>query len=47
MLDYTVLDKPKTIVTTGQKLLLGMATGILPGVITDKAGTKHDVGFPS
>ena len=46
MLDYTVLDKPNKIVTAGQQLLLGIATGNLPGVITDKAGTKHDVGFP-
>ena len=47
MLDYTVLDKPNKIVTAGQQLLLGIATGILPGVMTDKSSTKHDVGFPS
>ena len=47
MLDYTVLDKPKKIEIAGQQLLLGIATSILPGVITDKAGTKHDVGFPT
>ena len=34
------------IATGGQQVLLGIATGNLPGVITDKAGTKHDVGFP-
>ena len=47
MLDYTVLDKPKEIVTARQQLLLGIVTGILPGAITDKVGNKFDVGFPS
>ena len=44
MLDYTVLDKPKKIEIAGQQLLLGIATGILPGAITDKVGPKYNVG---
>lgn len=47
MLDYTLIDKLKEIIPAGQQLLPGTATGILPGVITDRAGTKHDVGFLS
>lgn len=46
MLDYTVLNTPKEIVTAGQQLLLGTATDLLPGVIICNTGTKHDVGFP-
>ena len=44
MLNYTVLDKRKKNVTAGQQLLLGIATGILPGAITDKVGPKYNVG---
>lgn len=47
MIDYTVLDKPKQIMTAGEKVLLGTATGIPPGVITDKVSAKHVVAFPS
>ena len=47
MRDLTVLAKPKNVIIAGQYLLLGTATGIPPGVIIDKMGIKHDMGFPS
>lgn len=46
MLNYNVLDEPKTIRVAGQQILVGTAMGIGPGVITDKAWTKHKVGLP-
>lgn len=46
MLDYTVLDKPKKTTTSQQPLLFGIATGLLRGVITDKAGTQTRRGCP-
>ena len=43
MLNCTVLNTPKNIRAAGKQALLGTATGILSGVITDKAGDKHEV----
>ena len=47
MQDYNLLEEPKKIVTAGNQVLLGTATGILPCVITDQNGSTHQVGFPS
>lgn len=45
LLDFTVLDKPKEILTAGQQVLLGTATGRCHH--RQKAGTRHHVGLPS
>ena len=47
MLDYTVRDKSKKIVTAGKQLIFGIVSAILSGVSTDMAGTKLEVGFSS
>lgn len=41
MNELHVLDGPEKIRVAGQQVILGTATGIPPGVITDKTGTKH------
>ena len=47
MMDHTLLDTPKTIVTTGNRELRRTATGILCGTIVDRAGKEHRVRFPA
>ena len=46
MNELHVLDGPEKIRVAGQQILVGTAMGIGPGVITDKAWTKHKVGLP-
>ena len=47
MLNYAVLKTPKPIRAASKQILPGTATGLIPGVITDKADNNYDVGFPS
>lgn len=43
--DVEVLEVPHTIVAASQHLLIGVATGIVNGAVTDDGGTEPPVSF--
>ena len=45
MTDYSVLSVPHTIVTAGQHVLYGVATGTVRGTISDDGGLERVVSF--
>lgn len=47
MSDYTTLDLPHKIVTAGQLVLEGIATGTNDGTVNDGSGHKRLVSFPA
>ena len=47
MMNPTLLDVPKTIITAGIRKLLGTMTGTINGTITDETGRTHRAHFPS
>ena len=42
----TLLDVPKTIITAGNRKLLGTMTGTINGTITEETGRPHPAHFP-